>query len=65
MKNYQLTTITTTARTFERAVVKLSRFIFNDEDLQIIAGLTQRHFNRVEKPIKIIRQYVSENLEQS
>ena len=64
-KLFKLATITTTARTFERAVVKLSRFIYNDQDLQIIAGLTQRHFNRVEKPLKIIRQYVSENLEQS
>ena len=65
MKNYQLATITTTALSFDRAVVKLSRYIANDQDLQIIAGLTQRHFNRAEKPLKIIRQYVSENLEQS
>jgi hypothetical protein len=64
MKNFKLSTITTTARTYERAVVKLSRMLLDAEDMRGFAGLTQRHFNRVEKPIKIIRQYVSENLEQ-
>ena len=64
-KLFKLATITTAARTFERAVVKLSRILLDAEDIQGFAGLTSRHFNRVEKPIKIIRQYVSENLEQS
>jgi hypothetical protein len=64
MKLFKLTTITTAARTFERAVVKLSRILLDAEDLRAFAGLTSRHFNRAEKPLKIIRQFVLENLEQ-
>jgi hypothetical protein len=61
---YKLNTITTTARTFERAVVKLSRMLLDAEDMRTFAGLTSRHFNRVEKPIKIIREFVIENIQQ-
>ena len=64
MKLFKLATITTTARTFERAVVKLSTILLNAEDMQSFAGLTSRHFNRTEKKIKIIRTFVSENLQQ-